>query len=549
MFNDAVWGIDLGSTSVRVVRLGKRGANYEINLVDRIDTYRDPMRSTAEDLDAALRKALSIFVVNHKIKKSDRVGVAIPGVGFETFLLDLPPVTKKRIPELVDYEVRTRLGAAGPESIHGYCEIPGPSINETRVLAAAGSGGIVGAYLDALSGVSIVPDRITISPLAVLDALRFDGFEVRDAVVVRIGVGTCDIVLGLRDGPLTKTDPDGTMWIARTLEERFGLGEKEANSERHDLESSRADARFRNVGVEFADRLAQKITNAIEFGRARNTAFSPRRILITGAGVNIPGLADRVSLTLKLPVEIHNKWNRVAIHKQLFGHSLVAEVPSFSSALGAALDAGGSSHATVSLCRTNLAREIQRKTPAIVFSIAALWAGAAGSEWILHHAKVTNTESEKVINEVAERLESSKEIVKLKESARQREDRALLAWRIPAEWNAWEQSLTSVLESLDERATIEAADWNHTEKAVVLILQFTLPMSEDGAPPPNFDTNVRSRFRASGLPEPSLLEESAIFAPASDGTPRRQTGARMKVKFEFDISVNDTKPFGNGGRR
>jgi hypothetical protein len=47
MLDEPIWGLDLGSTAVRVVRLARRGGGFEIAAVDRIDTYRDPAACSA----------------------------------------------------------------------------------------------------------------------------------------------------------------------------------------------------------------------------------------------------------------------------------------------------------------------------------------------------------------------------------------------------------------------------------------------------------------------------------------------------------------------
>jgi Tfp pilus assembly PilM family ATPase len=549
LFRESIWGIDLGATSLRVVRLGRRGPNFEITAVDRIDIYRDPQRSTPEDLDAALRKALSIFVIHHKVRKNDRVGVAIPGIGFETFILDLPPVSKKRIPELVDYEVRTRLGAAGSEALYGYCEVPGPSINEKRVLATAGSGGIVGAYLDALQLFQIPCDRLTVAPLAVLDALRFDGLDVRDAVIVRIGIGTTDMILGLRDGPLVRSDAEGTRWISRSLEERMGLSEREADHERRQLEQAMPDSRFLQIGEEYARRIVVKIQAAIEFARGRSTSFSPRRILVTGAGCRIPRLVDIVARTLDMPVEIHSMWNRVAIHKQLLGHALVAEVPTFSAALGAALDAAGSSNGTVSLVEPDTTRELARSIPAVFLSIGALWLGVATADLIVDQTSAMAREAEKLALQARAAVSASEALLQQAAAANERHDHAEKSWRLPAEWNAWEQALAWTLELLPSTARVQSADYKSTEESVRLVVELLVvdpPVAPDALPLPKtaWRDSLLAPFRAAGLQEPVVeLVEELFTAATGEGNPAR-VAVRARLIAELAVSPDDTHRVG-----
>ncbi len=561
MFDEPIWGIDLGSTSVRVVRLARRGASFEIVDVDRIDTYRDPALTSPEELDAALRKALAIFAVNHRIGARDRVGIAIPGLGFETLVLDLPPVADRRLGDLVDYEVRARAGAAASDMIHAFRELPGPSVNERRVLVAMGAAGVVGGYLDAFASAGISADRVVLAPLAFANALQADGLEVRDAVAVRVGVGATDLVVGLREGPLTRTEPEGTLWIARTLRERLGLGVKEAEGERRAIETRQGDPRSQGVAADFAERLVTKIASAIEAGRLRSSAFVPQRILIAGEGARIKGLTETISKKLAIPVEVHAKWNRVAIGKHLFGHALATEVPALTIALGAAIDAAGASESGLSIVPRNRVRETARALPLVGVAVAALVAGTFAGDRFATHAERTIDAAREFTDDAWSQATIREQLVALREQEDGRAASDGRALDLIDDWLVWERATGRLLESLDPDAVVRSARFDRVgpgalRATVTALFPRTGSAGASGDPPRtaaarDFESVVSGPLRTGLFPAPRRLEHRLVAAPRADAPAVSDDGSHAALfdLFRFEVTLaHDTDEPGGSGR-
>lgn len=520
MFQESIWGIDLGGTCVRVVRLGRRGSGYEITAVDRIDLYQDPLHNRPEELDAALRKALSIFVVNHRIGKRDRVGVCIPGLGFETFTIELPPVAQERVAGLVDYELRKKTGAFGNEMIHAFREMPGPSVNERRILAAAGPAGIAGAYVDALASVGIQADHFTLAPLAMLDAFKGDGVDTRDAICIRAGVGVTDIVSAMRDHLQLRTDPEGTAWISRELRGRFGLAEKEAEGERRLLESAAGNPRFAPLAREYAQRVVKRAASAIEYAKRNNHAFAPQRVLLAGEGARIAALAEELKLQLRLPVEIHAKWNRIAISRQLIGHAMATEVPSLTSALGAALDATGDAADPMSFLPGNRVRQTLRFGPPIALASLVLGAAVFAGDRMVAHSTGKLRDALREMKQTSEKIQKREADSEALRAALDRAGVASLAWNLPAEWLAWERLNRGLFAALGSDANVLACRAKYTKNGTVEAeLEFTIPRARDNAAetrPRSQESDLAVMFRARALPDPQILAHRPVAAADSD---------------------------------
>ncbi|MBL8694154.1 MAG: pilus assembly protein PilM [Planctomycetes bacterium] len=552
MFDEPIWGLDFGSTAVRVVRLARRGLGFEIVAVDRIDTYRDPTASTAEEMDAALRKALSIFAVNHRIGARDRVGVALPGLGFETALIDLPPVARGRVDNLVEYEVRARAGAAASEVAFAYRELPSMSVNERRVLVASGSIGILGGYLDILRSAGISPDRVTLAPLAFTDALRADGVETHDTMAARIGVGVTDIVVGLRGGPIVRTEPEGTLWMRRALQDRLGLGAQEAEAERRAIENGSPDPRVRSVVTDFARRIADRFESVRDLARARNPNFSPTRLLIAGEGGRIDAVVTELQNRLKLPVEVHRKWNRVAIAKPLFAHALAVEIPTLAVAVGAALDAAGASSTALSFVPVNRRRESARALPLVAACSLALASGVFAGERIVSQAEQSIEESANVVAESQFLLGARMDLERLRLQETNRRSEAERILTLPAEWSAWDRALTQGLETLAGDTAVLSARWVRRDSGIELQAIIAVPRLADEArnhpaQAASFQDSVELPLIKAGFTRVRLQRHRAV--EVATVVPQEAAGVPRFEWFEFSaLAPTASEPTGEGER-
>lgn len=539
MFENAVWGVDIGSASLRVVRLVRRGRKFEITTVDRIETYRDPKEATVEELDAVLRKAISIFLVNHRVRANERLCIAIPGLAFESVLLDLPPVQSRRVPELVDYEIKTRFAALG-DVVTGFTILPGTSANERRVLAGAGPAAILGGYLDALGAYGLEPDRIVLAPHAFVDALRIDGIDPRDSIAVRAGMSLTDLVANTREGPIAHTEPEGTLWMARALRERHGLGVKEADGERRALESGEGPHRFEALALEYADRLVSSVESILAKAQNQHPGWSPHRIVLAGEGARVKGVEERLRRCLGVPVTSHVQWHRIALRKHLFGKSLVGELPSFGVALGAAASALSRDCISFSLIPANARREIERSVPLLGAAVLAFAAGLGVSDLCLRAAEKANAASASIVADARARLARRRELRELAEVTVRRQASINRAWRLAAEWKGWERATAELLNLLGPEALVLECQWRRSDdgrRAIVTpVVGVPRSVIHDGRSDPYVESVVE-RAKVAGFPAPRLLASRSV-ATLSTSAPESSAPSADLYWLEFEVPLD-----------
>ncbi|MCZ6602597.1 MAG: pilus assembly protein PilM [Planctomycetota bacterium] len=111
----AAWGLDLGKSSLKAVKLHKDKDEVAILSVAHIE-----YGAAGGDARAGVRSALRTFLDTHTVK-GDKIVVAMPGrMAFSRFI-KLPPLSEvKKVDEIVRYEAQQQIPFPIDEVVWDY---------------------------------------------------------------------------------------------------------------------------------------------------------------------------------------------------------------------------------------------------------------------------------------------------------------------------------------------------------------------------------------------------------------------------------------------
>src|SRR5437016_1633667 len=99
--NKAVWGIDLGQSAFKAIRLRLAGDKVEAS--DHVYIEHKRILSQPEvDKQGMINEAMKQFTAGRELNK-DVLVVGVPGQNTLARFTKLPPVQAKKIPEIVKY--------------------------------------------------------------------------------------------------------------------------------------------------------------------------------------------------------------------------------------------------------------------------------------------------------------------------------------------------------------------------------------------------------------------------------------------------------------
>lgn len=380
--NKPVWGIDLGQNALKAVRVRIAGDTAEA-----IDyAYIEHARILSSQSDTAARAAMVAetmkkFLDQHNISKEPIV-VAVPGQHTLARFTKLPPVDKKKIPGLVQYEAQQQIPFDMEEVIWDY-QIFGNSPEGVEVGIFAMRREVLREHLRFLSDLNLEPAAVQSAPLALYNALKFDGIIGAEAsVILDIGAQNSDLIISDGESLWTRNIPIGGNHFTEALLKTFKLSfNKAENLKRTAASSKYARQIFQAMRPVFADLVAE-IQRSIGFftGSRRNVKLA--KVVAMGNAFQLPGMVKFIQQNLGMDVVRPTSFSRLSASEAPNAPELLKQLASFGVAYGLALQGLGKATITSSLLPPDIAKQIvwRKKTPWF-YGAAACMVLSAGVIW------------------------------------------------------------------------------------------------------------------------------------------------------------------------
>lgn len=307
-------GLDIGTTSVRAAQLSWSKDRIELERFGQvalpIGAVRDGEVVDEEAVAAALRQlwSRSKFTTKKVI-----AGVANQKVVVRQ--LDLPwmpmPELRKSLAFLVADVIPMPIEQAILD-VHPLEEIDTDDGRRQRVLLVAADRGAVGALMSAITSAGLHPTSIDLTSFAVLRALgSVDdlGLAQSAEALVDVGASVTNIVVSQGGVPrFVRILLMGGADITETVAERMGVSLEQAEAikqvavlpQEHSFQDGDPTARIVEAA---ATSWVDEVRGSLDYylGQPGSTRIS--RILLSGGGSQLRGLAGRLSTATRLPVE------------------------------------------------------------------------------------------------------------------------------------------------------------------------------------------------------------------------------------------------------
>ena len=407
----SVWGIDIGDSALKAVKL-KRVAKQIVLRDFQIIRYADVTGNHDAGKKEGLGPALQMLMAAGLGRDPCMVSIA-PQTVFNRFI-SLPPVDKRRIPEIVLYEARQQIPFNLDEVIWAYQPvrkefIPGEEI-EIGLFAVKRD--VVASYLADLSPISAQLHGIQVAPLALYNFIRHDVLLEKPAIVMDIGAQSTDLLI--IDGQrfwMRNLSIAGNSFTS-ALQKRLNISWADAEKLKYAMPESRHRRKLLEVLRPVMRDMVSEVQRSIGYYKSLSQDVKFEEILITGEGYKLFGLDRFLSEQLQYPVRPINELHNIVVQGS---HELVSEIgaalPSLGVAIGLALQKLGSANVAMDLIPDNftIQRELHHKRFSGLIAAGLVWA-IVGCFFLKEKRTLANMET--IGSEGADTLQKVDSIIK-----------------------------------------------------------------------------------------------------------------------------------------
>jgi len=334
-------GIDISSTSVKVLELSRTGAGYRVEhhavvpLPENAVSEKQitDVQAVGETIRRAVRQAGS---------KAKECALAVPGSAVITKVITMPAsLSERELEGQIQLEADQYIPYA-LEEVNLDFEVIGPTPENPEtvdVLIAAARSEYVQLRTDAAEVAGLTATIVDVEPFATENAYLH---SVEDAQGVSGTIALFDIgatmtsLLVLRDGHIvfTREQPFGGRQLTEEIMRRYGLSYQEAGLAKK--EGGLPDNYITDVLQPFMETVVQQINRFLQFYSANNPD-NVDHIALAGGCAAIPGLDELVESRLRIATSIVNPFTHMSVASRLNKDHVAADAPSLLIACGLAL--------------------------------------------------------------------------------------------------------------------------------------------------------------------------------------------------------------------
>jgi type IV pilus assembly protein PilM len=319
------------------------------------------------------------------------VAIAVPGQSGLARFIKLPPVERKKIPDIVKYEARQQIPFALEDVVWDYQPLVGSEDEgyalETEVGLFAMKRDQVARALKPLEDAGIAVDIIQLAPLAIYNFICFDRLDLDgkydpaspppSTVIISLGTDTTDLVITNGYRVWQRSIPIGGNHFTKALTKELKLTfAKAEHLKRNAMKAENPKAVFQAMRPVFSDLVAE-IQRSIGFFTSNNRTAKLGDMVALGNPMKLPGLQRFLSQNLDQEVKLIDSFNNLVQGTATASPQFKENQLTFGVAYGLcvqALDAGQ--------LRTNLLPEeivttrlVRAKKPWAVAAVALLLVG------------------------------------------------------------------------------------------------------------------------------------------------------------------------------
>lgn len=316
---DLVVGVDIGSHAVKVCQLKRTDKAYAVINLGSATLPEDAVDDGTLNDPEAVGKAIAELFKNLKIKKK-KIGFSISGYSVIVKKVNLAVMTEEDLEEHIQSEAEQYI----PFDIDDvYLDFQDLKTNKegsdrTDVMLVAAKKEIVDDYLEMLEGLNLEPVIVDVDGFALENTYEYNYPKDENVALVDIGATKMNInIISKGTSVVARDIVVGSRQLTEQIQNTFDIEFEEAEALK--LGHIPAEEKQQQIEEIFSTTCTQwvlEIKKAIDLYHANNTDEQLTRLVLSGGGAKVAGLAEFLSSETNLTVEIFNPFANMTVNNK-----------------------------------------------------------------------------------------------------------------------------------------------------------------------------------------------------------------------------------------
>lgn len=340
----SVAGLDVGSSSIKMVELEGKADN--LNLVSF--GYENLPGDTIVDGQIMELNVVSDVIQSvcetHNVS-ADRVVTGVSGHSVIIKNIVLPPMSREELEESIDWHAEEHIPYDLSEVSLDY-QVTAESADSMNVLIAACKRERIDQIKQAIQLAGKQPVVIDVDTFALQNCYEVNYHPDDSQVVTLLNIGASTMNVNIVKGTrslFTRDITVGGSQFTDVLQRSLGLNYQQAEAVKRGVANAAPGIEEKSIEPlmnNVTEIVANEIQKTFDFYKA--TANDPnmvvKKILISGGGSKLNGLARDLSARLEIPVEILNPFRNINVDSNKFDPDYLSEImPEMAVAVGLAV--------------------------------------------------------------------------------------------------------------------------------------------------------------------------------------------------------------------
>ena len=336
-------GLDIGSSSVKAVELGRKGAALQLlnlgfeNL--QTDTIVDGQIMELNNVSNVIAQIFS----EHQIRTT-RVAAGVSGHSVIVKNIVLPQMSQEELQESFSWHAEEHIPFDIADVNLDY-ELTSRSDDALHVLMAACKSDKIANVKQAIQLAGKQPVIIDVDAFALQNCYEVNYHPRPGEIVALLNIGAATMNINILNGTRSifarDASPGGSHYTS-LMQKELGLSFEQAEGVKRGmaLPENVEPRPIQPIIETVSETLALEVKKTFDFYRAtvQEGEATIQKILLAGGGSKLPGLADFLARKFEIPVEVFDPFKQIEVDGKKFDPDYMREiVPEMAVAVGLAL--------------------------------------------------------------------------------------------------------------------------------------------------------------------------------------------------------------------